>query len=164
MDAIGVGAGLAWHGTNGKNLLAVLERRGGLPAAQALAKMGRATGSQAIQDALNQARRNPESAKILDQALQDTLSAKTVRRVAENTVIAARNPTPVSDVIADDAARRLRRAIIDVISSVDSPIASGRSWGQLIHVVGLDVDEPIRNPVAPRQPALQGRPSGRLTA
>jgi len=118
-----------------------------------------ATGAQAIQDALNQARRNPESAKILDQALQDTLSAKTVRRVAENAVIAARNPTPVSDVIADGTARRLSRAIIDVISSVDSH----RSWGQLIHVVGLDVDEPIRNPVAPLQPALQGRPSGRLT-
>lgn len=67
---------------------------------------------------------------------------------------AARNPTAVSDVIADETARRLSRAIFDVISSVDSPIASGlpSKWvgsasgpvnaagGQLIHVVGLDVD------------------------
>jgi hypothetical protein len=77
-----------------------------------------------------------------------------VRRVAKNAVIAARNATVVSDVIADETARRLSRAIIDVISSVDSPIASGlpSKWGgsasasvnaaggQSIHVVGLDVD------------------------
>jgi hypothetical protein len=77
-----------------------------------------------------------------------------VRRVAKNAVIAARNATVVSDVIADETARRLSRAIIDVISSVDSPTASGlpSKWvgsasgsvtaagGQLIHVVGLDLD------------------------
>ena len=134
-------------------LLAVLERRGGLPTAQALAKMGRETRAKAIQDALNQARRNPESAKILDQALNDALSSKTVRRVANNAVIAARNATAVSDVIADETARRLSRAILDVISAVDSPIASDlpSKWvgsasgsvnaagGQLIHVVGLEV-------------------------
>lgn len=154
VDAIGVGAGLASLGPNVKNLLAVLERRGGLPTAQALAKMGRETRAKAIQDALNQARRNPDSAKVLDQALKDALSSKTVRRVAKNAVIAARNATVVSDVIADETARRLSRAIIDVISAVDSPIASGlpSQWvgsasgsvnaagGQLIHVVGLDVD------------------------
>jgi hypothetical protein len=125
VDAIGVGAGLASLGPNVKNLLAVLERRGGLPTAQALAKMGRETRAKAIQDALNQARRNPESAKILDQTLKDALSSKTVRRVAKNAVIAARNATVVSDVIADETARRLSRAIIDVISAVNSPIASG---------------------------------------
>ena len=125
MDAIGVGAGLASLGPNVKNLLAVLERRGGLPTAQALAKMGRETRAKAIQDALNQARRNPESAKILDQTLKDALSSKTVRRVAKNAVIAARNATVVSDGIADETARRLSRAIIDVIGAVDSPIASG---------------------------------------
>ena len=148
-----MGAGLASLGPNVKNLLAVLERRGGLPTAQALAKMGRETRAKAIQDALNQARRNPESAKILDHALKDALSSKTVRRVAKNAIIAARNATVVSDVIADETARRLSRAIIDVISAVDSPIASGlpSKWvgsasgsvnaagGQLIHVVGLDV-------------------------
>jgi hypothetical protein len=48
-----------------------------------------------------------------------------VRRVAKNAVIAARNATVVSDVIADETARRLSRAIIDVVGSVDSPIASG---------------------------------------
>ncbi len=154
VDAIGVAAGVASLGANVKNLLAVLERRGGLPTAQALAKMGRADRAKAIQDALNQARRNPESAKILDEALKDALGSRTVRRVAKNAIIASRNATVVSDVIADETARRLTRAIIDVISSVDSPIASGlpSDWvgsasgsvnaagGQLIHVVGLDAD------------------------
>jgi hypothetical protein len=152
VDAIGVAAGLASLGPNIKNLLAVLERRGGLPTAEALAKMGREARAKAIQDALNQARRNPESAKILDQALKDALSSRTVRRVAKNAVIASRNAAVVSDVIADETARRLARAIVDVIGSVDTPIASGlpSDWvgsasgsvnaggGFLVHVVGLD--------------------------
>jgi hypothetical protein len=112
------------------------------------------TRAKALQGALNQAR-NPESAKILDQALQDVLSSRTVRRVAKNAVIAARNASVVSDVIADETARRRSRALIAVIRSVDGPIASGlpfqvggkcgrfgkrSSGGQLIHVVGLEVD------------------------
>jgi len=154
VDAIGVGAGLASLGPNIKNLLAVLERRGGLPAAGALAKMGRDARGKAIQDAINLARRNPESTKILDQALADALSSRTVRRVARNVIIAARNSNAITDVIADETARRLTRAIIDVIGSVDSPIASSlpSNWvgsasgsvnaagGQLIHVVGLNAD------------------------
>jgi hypothetical protein len=154
VDAIGVAAGLASLGPNVKNLLAVLERRGGLKSADMLAKMGREARAQAIQDALNQARRNPESARILDEALKDALGSRTVRRVATNAVIASRNTGVVSKVIADETARRLLRAINDVIGSVDSPIASAlpSDWvgsasgsvnaagGQLIHVVGLDTD------------------------
>jgi hypothetical protein len=154
VDAIGVGAGLASLGPNVKNLLAVLERRGGLKSAEELAKMGRDARGKAIQDALNAARRNPESAKILDQALKDALSAKIVRRVGRNVIIAARNSGTVSDVIADETARRLARAVNDVIGSIDSPMASSMpsNWvgsasgsvnavgGQLIHVVGLDSD------------------------
>src|SRR5271165_2798515 len=47
VDAIGVTAGLASLGPNVKNLLAVLERRGGLPTAQILAKMGREARAKA---------------------------------------------------------------------------------------------------------------------
>jgi len=152
VDAIGVGAGLASLAPNVKNLLAVLERRGGLASADALAKMSRDARGKAIQAALQQARRNPESAKILDEALAEALGGRVVRRVARNVIIASRNAGQVSDVIADETARRLSRAMIDVISSVDSPIASAMpsDWigsasgsvnavgGQLIHVIGLD--------------------------
>jgi hypothetical protein len=152
VDAIGVGAGIASAGPAIKNLLAVLERRGGLPAAQALGKMGREARAQAIQDALKQARRNPESQKILDKALEEAIGSRTLRRVAANSVIAGRNAAVVSDVIADETARRLMRAIVDVVSAVDTPLASAMPsssvgsasgsvnalGGQLIHVIGLD--------------------------
>ena len=152
VDAIGVGAGLASLGPNVKNLLAVLERRGGLASGEALAKMSRDARGKAIQAALQQARRNPESAKILDEALREALGGRVIRRVARNVIIASRNAGQVSDIIADETARRLSRAIIDVVSSVDTPIASAMpsNWvgsasgsvnalgGQLIHVVGLD--------------------------
>jgi len=152
VDAIGVGAAIVSIGPAVKNLIAVLQRRGGLAATETLAKMGRDARAAEIQRALAKASQNPESRKVLEQALKDAgVSARTIRRVATSSVIAGRNATIINDVIADETARRLSRAILDVVAAVDSPIASAMpsdkvgaasgavnaAGGVIVHVVGL---------------------------
>lgn len=153
VDAVGIGAAVLTAPAAVKNLLGVLERRGGMASSQKLAAMGREARAKEIQSAMLKARQNVQSAKELEQALKDALSAKTLRRVAAgNVVVASRNAGTINKVITDETARRLERAILDIVGVVDSPIASGLPstvvgsasgsvnalGGQIIHVVGLD--------------------------
>src|SRR5579863_5019321 len=62
VDLIGVASGLASLPQATRNLLAVLERRGGLATTQVLSQMNRAERAAAIQEAVRQASRSPESA------------------------------------------------------------------------------------------------------
>lgn len=153
VDGIGVAAALATLPMALKNLYAVLQRSGGLMSAEALAKLGREAKAKEIEKALAAARRNAKSALELDKALSDAVSAKALRRIAAGSaVIAARNSAAINQVISKETTRRLARGILDVISAVDTPIASAfppssvgsasgsvnATFGFVIHVVGLD--------------------------
>jgi hypothetical protein len=171
VDAIGVVAALITLRPAIKNLIAVLQRSGGLASTEALGAMGRAARAKAIRDALAQASRNGDSAKVLQQALKSAgITAGTVARVARSEVIAARNAKVIAEAISRETARRLIRAVIDVLASADSPIVSSMpaTWvgsasgsvnkaievaknatapgsltaqsGVILHVVGLDAD------------------------
>ncbi len=126
VDAVGVGSGLAALPQATRNLLAVLERRGGMVSAQALASMGREQRAAAIQQALAEASRNPESRAVLEQAIRDAgISARELRRVATSPIVAARNSRVIGNAITQETSRRLQRAMVDVIAGVGQSAASG---------------------------------------
>lgn len=138
VDAIGLGAG-AVSLTNGmRSLLAVLERRGNMVSAQALASMGRDRRAATIQRALAEASRNPESRMVLDAAMEEALnSARTARRVTSNPIIAARNSRVVGEVISRETTRRLQRSLVEVVAGIAQPIASGLPPGMVGSASGV---------------------------
>jgi hypothetical protein len=127
VDPIGVASGLASLPQATRNLLQILERRGGLATTQLLSQMNRAERAAMIQEAVRQASRNPESAKLLEEALKD---AGALRQATTSTGASVRIAKATLNVVSRETTRRLTRAVLDVVANIDGPIASGlpSSW------------------------------------
>jgi hypothetical protein len=146
VDAVGVASGVASAGAATRNLLAVLERRGGLVTTQQLMRMNRAGRAEAMQRAIAQASRSPESAAVLREALEaagaEVRAAGGLSRVAASRAAA---------VIAEETTRRLHRAVAEVLGAYGGPLGSAlpASWvgsasgsvnttgGVIIHALGV---------------------------
>lgn len=125
VDAIGVVTGLASLSSGIRNLLAVLERRGGLATAAELEKMTREQRRVAIQKALQQAIRTPEAKKAVKEALLNAgLKPGQVGATLAGKAGSVERARVVSTVLAKETARRLEASIVNLIGA-GGIVASG---------------------------------------
>jgi hypothetical protein len=125
VDAVGVVSGLASLPFATRNLLAVLERRGGMVTAERLAAMSRAERPAAIQRAVGEATRTPEGRQALEAALRDAgLTERQAAQVLAHGAGTARRAGIVARVISQETARRLNGSLRDAIGTVAGAAAS----------------------------------------
>ena len=128
VDAVGVVSSLISLPFATRNLLAILERRGGMVAAGQLERMSRPARQEAIERALQQATRTPEGRAAIEQALREAgLNARQVAQVMAHGAGTARRARVVSQVITAETARRLNATIRDIVGGVSGVVASGTS-------------------------------------
>jgi hypothetical protein len=126
VDAVGVVSAVASLPFAVRNLLAVLERRGGLVTAEKLFQMTREEREAAVKAAVKQASRTPEGAEAVQSALRDAgLSEKQAAQTAKFGAHTARRAKVVARVISEETARRLHSSARDIIGGVGGAVVSG---------------------------------------
>ncbi|MFO0850868.1 MAG: hypothetical protein U0871_20270 [Gemmataceae bacterium] len=120
-----------------RNLLAVLERRGGMVAAAQLEKMTREERRKAIQKAVNEASKSPDGRKAVKEALEKAgLKPGQVGATFAGKAGNAERAAVVSRVLTEETARRLSSSIRDVVGGFGGLAASATPSGYVASASG----------------------------
>lgn len=131
IDAVGVATSVASLPSATRRLLQILERRGSLVTAEALATMGRERRIAALRQAWNQAAGSPEGRQALQQALREAgLSPRDAQRLmnmantGRQATVLGRNSEAVRRVLDARMAREVYRTMAETLSGVGGILAS----------------------------------------
>jgi hypothetical protein len=148
VDGIGILSSLPSLALSTRNLLKVLQRRGGLVAAEDLINMDRYQRQARVLDALKRATRTPEDREAVEAALREAgLTDKEIARASKRGLGSIANAMTVNEVISQQTARALSDSIKGVLMGL-APVAtsalppsiagsaSGAAYAVIIHLIG----------------------------
>lgn len=150
VDGIGVASSLVSLPFATRNLLAVLERRGGMIAVSELEQLSRTERQAAIQRAVNQATQTQAGREAVEQALREAgLTQRQVAQVMARGAGTGRRARLVAGVLTEETARRLNGTIRDIVgggvgigaSATPASLtgsASGSVNALIVHVLGQE--------------------------
>ncbi|MCX6190404.1 MAG: hypothetical protein NTW54_12565 [Bacteroidetes bacterium] len=120
IDALGVASGVAGLAAARGPLIALLERRASLPAAQQLERMTRPERDAAMREALRRASQDPSTRRELTTALQKAFPERNIASMirAGGSSGTIRTGSIVSNVISEQIARNITAQVVGIISSV----------------------------------------------
>lgn len=119
IDAVGVVSSLVSLPFAVRNLYAILERRGGLMAANQLSNLSRAERAAQTEEALRRATQTAEGRQAVEAALREAgLTERQVAQVFTHGAATTRRATIVSRVLTVETTTRLNATLRDIISGV----------------------------------------------
>lgn len=154
VDAVGVVTAIAALPSATRNLIAVIQRRGGLASAEALARMTRVERQAAIRAAVQQAARTPEGQQELLQALRAAgLSERQAAQAMQHGAATGRRVQIVARAISEVTAARLNAHLLAAVGGGLSPLvsatpsrltgsASGSVNALIVHVLNMAESQP----------------------
>jgi hypothetical protein len=119
IDGVGVATSVVGMAAGMKNLWAILERRGGLMAADKMANLSRAERAEAVRRAIAQASQTPEGKAAVAKALKEAkLKPNQVKQAMTRGVSTVRLSKKAMAAVSADAASRVFKSTRDILAGV----------------------------------------------